>query len=67
MQKGNKSGILIAIIIILIFIGVFGSCDRIDHNDGKCDICGKPATYKGNDEEYCEEHFKDVLHWYAEQ
>lgn len=65
----NKSvNMIFGAIIILILWGI-GSCStsRIDHDDGKCDICSKKATYQGSEEEYCKEHLQDAIEWYIEQ
>ena len=55
-NKPDKPTIIISCILLVIVAILFYSCSHIepDHNDGKCDICGKKATYssKGK-EEYC--------------
>jgi ribosomal protein L7/L12 len=64
-----KIGALGIIIIIIILLGIIGSitCCEADHDDGKCDICGKTSVYSGEDEEYCEEHLMDATECYIEQ
>lgn len=51
--------------LISIMTFAFAGCREADHNDGKCDICGKAVEYSGQDEEYCAEHFKNAVEWYA--
>lgn len=64
---GKGSGILIALIIVAL-LGLLGSCGgEEDHDDGKCDICGKSATYSNSREEYCSKHSRDAAEWYMEQ
>ena len=58
---------IISLVFLTIFIILFHSCSKIeeDHDDGKCDICGKKATYTDSDvEEYCDEHLEDAIEWY---
>lgn len=68
-KQNSKSGIIGVIVIIVVILGVIGmiSNGKEDHDDGKCDICGKTATYSGEDEEYCDEHLMDAAEWYIEQ
>lgn len=54
-----------AVLLISIMTFAFAGCREADHNDGKCDICGKAVEYSGQDEEYCAEHFKNAVEWYA--
>lgn len=76
-MKKSSIGFNPFIIIIAVFalVGLFSiiwavsSSDRIDHNnhhDGKCDICGKTATYSSSSEEYCDKHLRDAVKWYME-
>ena len=55
-NKPDKPTIIISCILLVIVAILFYSCSHIepDHNDGKCDICGKKATYfsKGKEEWY---------------
>ena len=51
-------------IVLLVVILLLSGCGGKDHNDGKCDICGKAATYSDRDEEYCDRHLKDAVEWY---
>lgn len=69
-NKPDKPTIIISCILLVIVAILFYSCSHIepDHNDGKCDICGKKATYssKGK-EEYCDQHAKEAIEWYYKQ
>lgn len=53
--------------IIFVIIVVFQSCAAPDPHDGRCDICGKYATYHGTKEEFCDEHSWDAALYYFEQ
>ncbi len=58
--------------LLLVFACVFmmfslTACGEADHDDGKCDICDKPATYSDSDEEYCDKHLESAVEWYLEQ
>ena len=64
-NKGKFLFWIIAIIGIFAFLGLF--INKVDHNDGKCDICNKKATYSANNEEYCDEHLEKALKWYFKQ
>lgn len=68
-DNARKSTWWIWVIIIIGVIGLFGSCfkSEADHNDGKCDICNKTATYSDGKEEYCDKHYMDALEWYIKQ
>ena len=68
-NQGGNGSIIGIIIIILAVMWLIGSCidTEEDHDDGKCDICGKKATYSSSDEEYCNKHLEDALEWYIEQ
>ena len=69
-NKPDKPTIIISCILLVIVAILFYSCSHIepDHNDGKCDICGKKATYssKGK-EEYCDKHAEEAIEWYYKQ
>ena len=69
-NKPDKPTIIISCILLVIVAILFYSCSHIepDHNDGKCDICGKKATYssKGK-EEYCDQHAEEAIEWYYNQ
>lgn len=69
-NKPDKPTIIISCILLVIVAILFYSCSHIepDHNDGKCDICGKKATYssKGK-EEYCNQHAEEAIEWYYKQ
>lgn len=72
MANNNSSGkgtVVIAVIVIILILGGLGSCMKgeEDHNDGKCDICGKSATYSDGDEEYCDKHLKSAVEYYIKQ
>lgn len=69
MEDNNSSKIdnifgIIGIVFICIFI--FSCCNgsEQDHDDGKCDVCGKSATYSSAEEEYCDEHLQKAVEWY---
>lgn len=64
-MKRRIACIFITIILTFSFLGC--STPGKNHNDGKCDICGKSASYSDGDEEYCNEHFKDAVQWYINQ
>ena len=38
-----------------------------EHNDGYCDICGRPSAYSDGFEEYCDKHLKAAADWYIGQ
>ena len=42
-NKPDKLTIIVSCILLVIVVILFYSCSHIepDHNDGKCDICGK--------------------------
>lgn len=67
--SGGKGNGFIVVIVIVILIVLIGSCTNSeeDHNDGKCDICGKAATYSDSEEEYCDKHLESATKWYIEQ
>ena len=66
-NSGKGSGWIIAIIVIVI-LACIGSCSNTekDHNDGKCDICGKSATYSDGSEEYCRKHLESAIEYYLD-
>lgn len=68
-QSGGKGSMILAIVVIILVLGGLGSCMKgeEDHNDGKCDICGKTATYSDGDEEYCRKHLESAVEWYIKQ
>jgi hypothetical protein len=59
-------GVIVIIVIIMGFIGMIAN-GKEDHNDGKCDICGKTAVYSGDEEEYCSKHLEDAVEWYIDK
>lgn len=63
MKKRNK--LIFAVLILMTCFSLSGCF--VDHNDGKCDICGKTASYSGTDEEYCDKHFESAVEWYIKQ
>jgi hypothetical protein len=68
MVKRVKVVFIGVVVIIVIVLGIIGMVtNKTDHDDGKCDICGKAAAYSGADEEYCDEHLMDAAEWYIEQ
>lgn len=58
---------IICIMLMITIMALFSGCGEEDHNDGKCDICGKKASYSDNDEEYCDKHLKNAVEWYIKQ
>lgn len=64
MKRRIRSLILSVIVIITCFS--LSGC-IVDHDDGKCDICGKASTYSGSEEEYCDKHLKSAIDWYIKQ
>lgn len=58
---------VIAIITIVFTLVFTVSACSPDPNDGKCDICGKAATYRNGREEYCSKHSFDAAKWYIKQ
>jgi len=65
LKKRIKSVAIVTILILVLF--TFTGCGDTDHNDGKCDICGKTATYSSSREEYCDKHLKSAVKWYIEK
>lgn len=63
-MKYNK---LVCLLLSLILVFALSGCGEEDHNDGKCDICKKTATYSDSDEEYCDKHLRDAVEWYINQ
>lgn len=62
--KKKLALLLVAIMMMCSLV----ACGEEDHNDGKCDICGKRATYSDADrEEYCDKHLEDAVEWYLEK
>lgn len=60
--------VIVTILLILAIVGACGGgASDEDHNDGKCDICGKRASYSDFDEEYCSKHLKKAVEWYISQ
>ena len=69
-NKPDKLTIIVSCILLVIVVILFYSCSHIepDHNDGKCDICGKKATYSSKgEEEYCDKHAEEAIEWYYKQ
>ena len=52
------------LVLILMIICSFSGCFEEDHNDGKCDICGKKSADKGADWELCLGCMLDANDWY---
>jgi len=70
MGNGNSNNINKVLIAIIVFValGLIGKFfNRINHDDNKCDICGKRATYSTSSEEYCDKHLKSAVEWYIKQ
>lgn len=55
-------------LLSVLLLGLVG-CGEEDHNDGKCDICGKKSSssYSSSYEEYCKTHGKKAVEWYIKQ
>lgn len=56
------------IIVLAVFVFLLKSCfysgpSYSNHNDGKCDICGKHASYSGSGYEYCEKDYWEATAW----
>ena len=66
MGNNDKSSTWITVIVVIIILACIGSCSNTgeDHNDGKCDICGKTATYSDSSEEYCRKHLEKAIEYY---
>ena len=65
-KKNMGCGITIAIIIVIILIcALIGN--STNHDDGKCDICGKKAVKSSSDYEYCLEHYVDAVDYYYKE
>ena len=69
-QEKERASVIsvVAIIVFIILAGFllkscFSAGPSKNHNDGKCDICGKPATHSGSGYEYCDKDFKDATEW----
>ena len=58
---------VVFLLLFLLALSCLAGCSEPDHNDGKCDICGKSASYSDGREEYCDEHLADAVKWYIEQ
>lgn len=65
LSKVHKCTIL-AMCILFVF-SISACSGEADHDDGKCDICGKKATYSSDSEEYCDKHSLDAAVWYLKQ
>ncbi len=63
-MKDNKKAIWGLVIIILIIASMISSCDKVDSNDGKCDICGKSEYMTIYGEEFCKEHANFAVDYY---
>lgn len=69
-NRPDKLTLIISLILCIILGILFYACSHQepDHNDGKCDICDRKATYSSkNKEEYCDEHAEDAIEWYYKQ
>ena len=65
MRRIHKS---IMLIMVRLLVFSISSCSgEEDHDDGKCDICGKKATYSSENEEYCDKHSLEAAIWYLEK
>ncbi len=64
----KKWGIIVFVVIaiVVIFLIAKGFSNDIDHNDDKCDICKKTAYSSISGEEFCYEHWKDVIDYYLD-
>ena len=70
MPKKEKTiaTIITLVIIAVVTIFLFKACSNTDpskqnHHDGKCDICGKTATFNFSNAEYCNKCFDDFMDW----
>lgn len=63
----TKKRIIVLIAMMMLSMLLLTACGEEDHDDGKCDICGKTATYSGSDEEYCDKHLESAVEWYIKQ
>lgn len=59
--------LIIALILVLAFLLQSCGGTKTNSNDGKCDICGKPATRSIKGEEYCAKDYTDALRWYVDK
>lgn len=55
---------LFCCLLILSIICCFSGCFEANHNDGKCDVCGKKAASKGSNWELCLSCMLDANDWY---
>lgn len=55
------------LLVAIMMMCTLTACGEEDHDDGKCDICGKSATYSNSREEYCSKHSMDAAEWYMKQ
>ena len=62
--EDNKNVIWGLFIIIVIIVLMISSRDKVDSNDGKCDICGKSEYMTIYGEEFCEEHANFAVDYY---
>lgn len=62
----GKVVVFILIIVLIAFLILsFKLSFKTDSNDGKCDICGKPASsYSPDGNEYCSKHLEDAINHY---
>lgn len=66
--SSNNMNKLFIGLIIFIALGLIGSLlNKTDHDDGKCDICNKKATYTTSAEEYCDKHLENAVNWHIKQ
>ncbi len=58
-------GVILAICIYILLNKIFYGGSEINSNDGKCDICGRPASsYSPDSNEYCQKHLEDAVEHY---
>lgn len=70
MPKKEKTiaTIITFVIIAVVAVFLFKACSNTgpskqNHHDGKCDICGKTATFNFSNAEYCNKCFDDFMDW----
>ncbi|MBQ9557055.1 MAG: hypothetical protein IJU94_00430 [Clostridia bacterium] len=62
----NKWVIIAIICVVALVLYLIGSAPA-NHNDGKCDICGKKAVYSDGREEYCSKHLESAVQYYLDK
>lgn len=56
-----KKFYIILFVILVVGYSVYRIVLKNNHDDGKCDICGKYAVYSSDSCEYCSECVGDAL------